>query len=106
MAASARAAVRRCVRIRTTEIAPEGALIIAVAARGKQRLDALHELVRNFIHEPRRLHRLILAKDAPARGTGKHELRARARHTDVAETPFLIELILLLECARVREHAF
>src|SRR5581483_11497368 len=94
----------RSVRARL-EIAPERALVAALVS-GEQRLDPLDELGRHFVHEARRLHRLVLTEYAPPRGAGEHQLVARARHADVAEAPLLVELVFLVEAALVREDAF
>ncbi len=50
--------------------------------------------------------RLVLAEHAPPGGAGQHEPLARPREADVAEPPFLLDFLLVLRRARVREQAF
>ena len=53
--------------------------VALVARRRERRRDALDQLGRHFVDEARRLARLVLAEDPPARRAGQHQPLTRAR---------------------------
>ena len=59
---------------------------------------------RGFVDEARRLAALILTENSPACGSGEDKLSARACHADVAQTPFFLELFLIVGRTGVREQ--
>ena len=79
---------------------------VALVTRRVRWRDAVDELRRHLVDEPRRLARLVLAEHAPPRGSGQHELCARARHPDVAQAPLFLELLLVVARSRMGEQAF
>ena len=76
-----------------------------VAGRRERRHDALDELGRHFVDEPRRLARLVVAEDPPPRRAGEHEPLTRPRHPDVTEATLLLELLLVLARAGMGEES-
>ena len=74
--------------------------------RGERRRDPLHQDGRDFVEEPGRLGRLVLAEDTTTGSAGEDQVLLGARDPDVTEPPLLLELVVVFSRTRVREEPF
>src|SRR6185503_15647108 len=74
--------------------------------RGERRGFALDEIGWHFVDETRRFAGLVFAEDSAARGACQDEARAGAGHPDVTESSLLLQLLLVVAGAGVREQPF
>ena len=67
--------------------------------------DAFDQFRWNLVEKARRLRSLVLPEDAAACRAREDEIRLRARHPDIAEAPFLFDVLFVLAGAGVREQS-